>query len=225
MSSWFHSVSGLYFPDSQTIGLDYGNLLLDPEEAQLTLSHETVHSTITQTTDYGQASSIIYAVVDNMNHLTHMDKKEIKALLIEQQLDVQEAFATLIEGLMIKNKHGKLAMLAWAELLPTKYAQWLGGVQFVTDWSKKQRELFTSEISYVSFETGARREIPKLNLLANKQKFLEYLNQADNNPNMRFNKLCELLRYKNWLITKSYPDLCKLAGIKYHKPTTKADAP
>ncbi len=224
MSSWFHTVLGKYDISHGWVGLDYSKLFLDPLQAELTLSHEMVHSVIAMTTDYGQATKVILTLIDDFTHLNDDEKDEIGTLFANSQRTVQEGFATLMELSRLRKLTNKNYALDWAKThFPDEYLEWFGKLKFAFDLSQQYRDFFIEKISHLVMQTGIRKTMQQENLLSEPEKLKHYLSQVDNNPDLRLEKVIETLRYKSWLVTKQIPEIAAACGIRYFEPATKAE--
>jgi hypothetical protein len=72
-------------------------------------------------------------------------------------------------------------------------------------------------------ETGIRRYAQQQDIFKSSNSLREYFLNEDNIPNKRLEKIIEVLRYKDWLITKTIPEIAEACGIKYHEPSTKEE--
>ncbi|QQG43590.1 MAG: hypothetical protein HYW45_01055 [Candidatus Daviesbacteria bacterium] len=225
MSSWYHTVSGRYNISGQWIGLDYSQLLGDPKIADSVVAHEMAHTAMAKETDYGQVTQNVLYLLENFNHLDEDQKAKLGSLLLDAQDFVQEGLATLFQVAHLSNLTNKRYALDWAKKnLPDKYQEKLNKLKFVIDFSKGYRDFFTGKISFLALETGIRNDIPNLNLISDPSKIESYLMNEDKNPNKRLEKLIEVIRYKNWLVTKSFKEIADACGITYFEPTTKENA-
>jgi len=225
MSNWFHTVLGRYNISDKWIGLDYSKLYLDPIQAQLTLAHEMIHSVLTMTTDFGQATTVILKLADNFTHIDQKERDVIGTALAQSQLFTQEGFATFIEVSQLRKMTNRDNALAWAQKnLPQDYLERFYKLIFAFDLSSRYRDFFTAKISHLAMETGIRRFVQKQNLLENPARLQEYLADENNNPDSRLNKMIQTLQYKPWLVTKPIPEIAKACGVSYFEPTIKEEA-
>lgn len=224
MANWYDSTKGTYFVDDKWIGIDYGKHLLDPLDAQLTLFHETTHSVLGITTDFGQATQNIYKLKDQFKHLVREEKDAICYPLYKAQDFVQEGFATFMEIARLKTLTNKSNALDWAsKKFPDDYLEKFNKLAFALDLSPRYRDYFTQKVSKIAMETGFRRDAQKLDLLSDPKKLVNYLSDIRVNPNLRLEKMLDTLRYKNWLVTKPMPEIASACGVDYFEPPTKVE--
>lgn len=224
MSSWFHTIGGQYSPRGKWVGLDYAKLLRDKRIGDSIMAHEMAHAAMSQETDFGQASHVILNLNEDFNHLSDSGQKEIGSILFSAQDFVQEGLATLFQIARLGSLTNKRFALEWArDNLHEDYLDKLQKLEFVLSFSTRYRDYFTQKISYLALETGIRKDIAELNLLADPTVLKKYLGEDDKNPNRRLEKLIDILKYKKWIVTKPIPEIAKLCGIKHFKPTTKKE--
>lgn len=122
-SYWHNTILGKYSPEDRWMGLDFRNLFLDPLATKLTHIHELTHSVLSRTTDFGQATEVIYQLLPKMKHLKSEDKDLIRSSLRNAQISTQEGSACLMELLRLKSEIGKREAFKWAEkhFTPTYY--------------------------------------------------------------------------------------------------------
>lgn len=226
MSSYWHStILGKYSPEDRWMGLDFRNLFLDPLATKLTHVHELTHSVLSRSTDFGQATEVIYQILPRLNHLKPEDRDLIRTSLRNAQIFTQEGSACLMELLRLKSEIGKQATLDWAKQHFTPdYYEIVEKFFFVLELSQYYRDSFTMHIPHISMHTGIRRNIVKQDLLSDPEKFVRYLEEDNNNPDARLKKMIETIKYRTYIPTKSPQEICKLTGISYTGDITKEDA-
>ncbi len=223
MSNWFHEVRGKYDIADRWIGIDYGKSFLDPQVANLALAHESCHGVIAMT-EFGQATYVVYRLMDEFKHLSPDEKKEMSQLLYGSQIFVQEGLATFLQVSQLRKATDSKNALLWAQNeLPSDYFERLQKLLFAFTWSQGYRDFFTSKLCDLSMETGIRKVAPKLDLFGSVEKLKTYLSQEDNNPDIRMEKVISILKYKPWLVTKSLPEIAQASGITYHDFSSKED--
>jgi len=222
---WHQITAGSYDPTSKQSGLDYKRLLHDPVAAQTTLCHETTHSILMASTDFGQTTNVLYALEREITKIPKEKYQQILNLIYNYQFQVQEGFATLMELLRLANITNKRNALDYAKnnLLP-QYQEAVEPLLFAFDMSSRYRDNFTARISWLSLETGIRRDIVENNLLSDPDKFQEYLDEDDKNPNKRLFYFAETIRKNFWLATKDDNTIARQAGVTLFKPTNKEEA-
>jgi len=224
MSNWFHTVLGRYNISDKWIGLDYGQLFLDPVKANLTLAHEMTHGVLAMVTDFGQTTNVISKVIDDFTHLDKTQKEEVVVILAHSQLFVQEGFATFMEISQLGKITNRNNALTWAQKnLPPDYLGRFNKLMFAFDMQQRYRDFFTGKISQLAMETGLRKFLYEQNLLKDPDKLKKYLADENNNPDARLNKMLKTLRYKEWIVTKSIPEIAKACDITYFEPATKEE--
>lgn len=225
MSSWYHIVSGRYDIAGQWIGLDYSKMLGDPKVADSVVAHEMAHAVLTKETEFGQATQNVLYLVDNFKHLNEKLKAQLGNHLVNAQDFVQEGMATLFQIARLGNLTDKRYAMGWAkENLPDPYQEKLGKLKFVLDFSQRYRDFFTSKIGFIALQTGIRRDAPKIDLFKDPNKLQNYLQDDDKNPNKRLEKIINVLKYKNWLVTKSFEEIASACGITCFEPPSKEEA-
>lgn len=226
MSSYWHStILGKYSPEDRWMGLDFRNLFLDPLATKLTHVHELTHSVLSRTTDFGQATEVIYQLLPKLKHLKQEDKDLIRNSLRNAQIFTQEGTACLMELLRLKNEIGKQAALNWAkDHFTPSYYQYVENFFFVLELGQYYRDSFTMHIPHIAMHTGIRNAIVKKDLLSNPKKFFDYLQDNNNNPDSRLQKMIDTIKYKTFIPTKPPEDICDLTGISYTPDITKQDA-
>lgn len=226
MSSYWHStILGKYSPQDRWIGLDFRNLFLDPLATRLTHIHELTHSVIARSTEFGQATEVIYQLLPRMRHLKSEDKELIRTTLRNAQIFTQEGTASLMELLRLNGELGKRSTLEWAKNHFTpEYYQRVEKFFFVLDLGQRYRDCFTSQIPHTAMHSGIKRAIVKQNLLSNPEKFINYLINKDVNPDERLKKMIDVIRYRTFIPTKSPLEICHLTEISYFDDVTKQDA-
>lgn len=216
-SFWHRNILGKYNPQDRWIGLDFRSLFLNPVAAKLTHIHELVHSVLFRSTDFGQATQAIYQFLPLMKHLSRQERKEVITVLRNSQIFLQEGAATLMEILILRKDKGKQFALNWAKgHLNREYYQKFSELSFVLDLSKRYRENFTKKIPHLALHTAIRKNIVKKDLFSNIGKFTTYLAGEDNNPDIRFKKMVDVIKYKTYLVTKKPAEICRETGIKLH---------
>lgn len=226
MSSYWHStILGKYSPEDRWMGLDFRNLFLDPLATKLTHIHELTHSVLSRTTDFGQATEIIYQLLPKMKHLKSKDKDLIRSSLRNAQIVTQEGSACLMELLRLKSEIGKREAFKWAEEHFTPaYYQYVGKFFFVLELGQYYRDSFTMHIPHIAMHTGIRNAIVKEDLLSDPKKFATFLQDNNNNPDVRLQKMIDVIKYRTYIPTKSSEEICHLTGISYTSDVTKQDA-
>ncbi len=226
MSSYWHStILGKYSSEDRWIGLDFRNLFLDPLAAKLTHIHELAHSVLSRSTDFGQATWIIYQLLPRMKHLKPEDKDLIRQSLRNVQIFTQEGSACLMELLRLRNEIGRQAAIEWArQHFTTQYYQIVENFLFVLELGRRYRDCFTMQIPHTAMHTGIRRAIVQQDLLSDANKFVAYLQDENNNPDARLKKMIDVIRYRPFIPTKPPQEICRLTGIAYFSDVTKQDA-
>ncbi len=222
--NWFDFVRGRYNIGDRWIGLDYSRHFLDPKQAYLTLIHETVHSVLAMQTDFGQATGIIFQVLEDFQHFTDAEREQVAHLLYFAQDFVQEGFATFMQVAMLRRRADKYTVQEWIQQnLPSTYQEKLNRLAFMFDVGNTYREYFTAKVSHLVMETGFRRDCPVHDLLRSPQNLARHLADPDHSPNERLEKVMATLRYKEWLVSKSPQEIAKQCGITYIEPSTKEE--
>lgn len=223
-SLWHKIALGRYNPQDRWVGLDYKKLFLDPDLAKLTYVHEVTHGVLGTTTDFGQTTQIIYRSLPQMKHIPKKARNEIVGSLKDAQLFIQEGSATLMETLMHSKMIGKQNALLWAkEHLPDDYYKRLHKLLFVFDMGNRYREEFTKKIPHLSMHTGIRNKIVELDLLRNPSKLIKYLEEPQNNPDARFLKMIDVIKYKTHLPTKGVKEIAQTSGIVLYPDYSKQE--
>lgn len=220
---WSHTALGKFDIAEQWIGLDFRTLFLDPVRADTTLVHEVTHSLISRTTEMGQATQNIFFFYKKFKHLTNEQQDEVAAALVSSQTFVQEGFATFMEMQSLRqNTSWENAMAAKLDMHPDYLARF-EKMEFVYDKPHKQRERFTQKISRLVMQNGMRRDAQRLDLLRLPAKLQTYLANPDNNPSMRLEKVLATIKANDRILIKKPRQIAKIAGIKYHEPTTSQE--
>ena len=223
-SVWHNSILGAYDLEGRWIGLDYTNLLKDNLTVQLTIFHEQTHYFLCRDTDFGQAVESIYQFMPFFKHITKEEKEEIKKALSRNQKLVQEGTASLMEFLHLKRVKNKKAALEWAKKsMPDEYFQRLEKLMFVADLSSRYGDFFTMKIPFTSLHLDLRKKIVALDLLSKPSDFIEFLEETNNNPDKRFEALIEVIRYKDYLVTKPENIICEASKIEFYPNNTKEE--
>lgn len=224
-SYWHNTILGKYSPEDRWMGLDFRNLFLDPLATKLTHIHELTHSVLSRSTDFGQATEVIYQLLPKMKHLKPEDKDLIRQSLRKAQIFTQEGSACLMELLRLRSEIGRQAAIDWAKQHFTAgYYQIVENFFFVLELGQRYRDSFTMQIPHTAMHTGIRRVIVQQDLLSSAEKFLNYLQDANNNPDARIQKMLEVIRYQTYIPTKPPQEICRLTGIAYFSDVTKQDA-
>lgn len=223
-SFWHRNILGQYDPQEKWVGFDFRNLFLDRVGAELTYFHEMTHSVLSRSTDFGQATQMIYQLLPYMKHLSIKDREDIKNALMNSQMLVQEGMASLMEILRLRMLKNKQFALDWAkENLPEDYYNRFIRLVFVLDLSNSYKDYFTQKIPHLALHTAIRKKIVEQNLLSNSRKFVNYLETDANNPDIRFQKMIDVIRYKKYLVTKTPSEICNNTGIVLHPDVSKQD--
>lgn len=226
MSSYWHStILGKYNPEDRWVGLDFRNLFLDPLATKLTHIHELTHSVLSRSTDFGQATEVIYQLLPKMKHLKPEDKDLIRQSLRNAQVFTQEGSACLMELLRLRGGIGRQAAIDWAkEHFTDEYYQIVEKFFFVLELGQRYRDCFTMQIPHSAMHTGIRKVIVQQDLLSSAEKFVNYLQDKDNNPDARIQKMIDIIRYQTYVPTRPPQEICSLTGIAYFNDVTKQDA-
>lgn len=226
MSSYWHStILGKYSPEDRWLGLDFRNLFLDPQATKLTHIHELTHSVLSRSTDFGQATEVIYQLLPSMKHINRDDKDKIKQALRNAQYFTQEGSACLMELLRLKSDVGRNNAITWArQHFTDEYYQIVERFFFVLKLGQYYRDSFTMHIPHIAMHTGIRKAIVEQNLLSNAQRFLDYLEEVNHNPDARLMKMIDTIQYQTYIPTKTPQEICRLTGIAYVGDITKQDA-
>lgn len=223
-NNWYHELRGRYDIIEKQIGINYSTLIDNPLQTKLTVMHEGVHSLLAVETEFGQATHVYYKVSE---FITKVDAKEVNAitkLLYDSQRFVQEGFATLIQFNRVMNQYNLSKAEEWASKnVNNIYFQHLQKLTFSSRFSSRYRELFTQKISYLSMETGIRKVARDLNLFGSAETLRVYLSDENNIPDIRLEKLIDVIRYKDWLVTKSFEEISSACGISYNAPSSKKE--
>lgn len=224
-SYWHNTILGKYSPEDRWVGLDFRNLFLDPLATKLTHIHELTHSVLSRSTGFGQATEVIYQLLPKMKHLKSEDKDLIRLSLRSAQIFTQEGSACLMELLRLKSEIGRLAALDWAKQhFTTDYYEIVENFFFVLELGQRYRDCFTMQIPHSAMHTGIRRAIVQQDLLSSAEKFVNYLQDENNNPDARIQKMINVIRYQTYIPTRSPQEICSLTGITYFSDVTKQDA-
>lgn len=222
--NWFDTVRGRYNISDRWIGVDYSSNFLDPEQASLTLVHEAVHSLLAMQSDFGQATSVVYQLLDDFQHIDKHEQKRIARLLYFSQDFVQEGFATFMQVAMLRRRVDRHTAQEWIQQnLPSAYQKKLNKLAFALEIGRKYRDGFTNKISHIVMESGFRRDCPKFDLLRSPDKLETYLSDYNHNPNERLEKIIETIRYKVWLVTKPPEEIASLCNVSFVSPSTKQE--
>lgn len=224
MSSQFHAVGGLYSKEERWVGLDYAtSFMKDAAIVESIVAHELSHAIIAGT-DYGQASFVVFNLVDKFGHVPINEAKEIASSIFDSQVLTQEGLATFMQVGRLRARIGKTKALEWAQAnLPKSYTDKLAEFAHIHKASKSHREHFMTKASALAMTNGFRQHAAGLDLLASTSSLNEYLADPNNSPDARLRKILELLRHKPWAITKSLEEIANLAGIAYFEPATKEE--
>lgn len=226
MSSYWHStILGKYSPEDRWMGLDFRNLFLDPVATKLTHIHELTHSVLSRSTDFGQATEVIYQILPRLKHLRSNDKDIIRQSLRSSQYFTQEGSACLMEVLRLRSLIGRQAALDWAKQHFTPdYYHIVERFFFVLRLGQRYRDCFTMHIPHIAMHTAIRKAIVQQDLLSNPQKFIDYLKNESHNPDLRLQKMLDVIQYQTFIPTKPPQEICRLTGIEYFGDVTKQDA-
>lgn len=224
LSVWHSTILGQFDQGGLIGGLDYGRLFLDPIHARGTWIHEVVHGTLCTTTEFGQATTVVFRLLPKLKSFPEKEKKYILQAFREKQLFLQEGSATLLQVLYLASKMGKKEALEWAKKeLPDDYYVRLNYLLFVFKMSSRYRDEFTRKIPHLALCTGIRKKITELELFDKPKDFIAFLNDPENIPDVRFKKLVNLIKQKPHLVLKSPEELCSLAGITAFPDPSKQD--
>jgi hypothetical protein len=224
MISFWHNVLGKYVPDQRIMGLDYSKLFLDPESAMSTYYHELMHGVLFHTTEYALATAEIVRAIPGMTGLTGKEKNLVAGLLGSNQFIVQETCASLMEVVQLMNSKNKKSAKEFAEskMHPDYFARYQK-VEFVLNLGRKHREAFLNKVPQIALNTDIRKRIGMGELLPNVNELKAYLEDENNNPDSRFSKVIEVLKFKPWLLTRSSAEICQTVGIRENIQVTKAE--
>ncbi len=224
LSVWHSTILGQFDQEGLIGGLDYGRLFLNPVHARGTWTHEIVHGALCTTTEFGQATTLVFRLLPKLKSFSQEETKSILQAFRENQLFLQEGSATLLQVLYLASEMGKKGALAWAKKeLPDDYYARLDYLLFVFEMSLRYREEFTRKIPHLALHTGIRKKITELELLGKPKDFMAFLDNPENIPDIRFKKLVDLIRQKPYLVLKSPEELCSLAGITAFPDPSKQD--
>lgn len=222
---WHQFTAGSYDPASRQSGLDYKNLFLDPVLAETTLYHEATHSILMATSDYGQATNVLFSLQNIITKIPKETYDGILGLIYNSQFIVQEGLATIMELLHLKTLTNRTQVDNHYNFnLQSAYQKAVEPLLFCLDTSRNYRDKFTAKSGWLSLETGIRRDIVKQDLLSDIDKLQEYLEDWDKNPNKRFELIVNTIRYKPWLSTKDNETILQLSGVVQYPSTTKEEA-
>lgn len=224
-SYWHNTILGKYSPEDRWVGLDFRNLFLDPLSTKLTHIHELTHSVLSRSTDFGQATEVIYQLLPKMKRLKPEDKDLIRQSLRSAQIFTQEGSACLMELLRLRSEIGRQQAIDWAkEHFTDEYYQIVERFFFVLELGQRYRDCFTMQIPHSAMHTGIRKIIVQQDLLSSAEKFVNYLQDENNNPDARIQKMLDVIRYQTFIPTKPPQEICTLTGITYFGDVTKQDA-
>lgn len=224
MNSWYHELRGRYDIVEKNIGINFGTLIDDPLQTDLTVLHEGVHSLLAVETEFGQATHIFYKLSEFISKVDDNEVKAMAKLLYNAQYFVQEGFATLMQFNRVKNQYSLAKAEEWAsKSVHPVYFQYLQKLLFSSKFSSRYRDLFTQKITYLAMETGIRKMAKTLNLFGSSESLKAYLLDENNVPDSRLEKLIETIQYKNWLVTKPFEEIARVCGITYYSPSSKED--
>lgn len=217
----YETVGGKFDPKHRSLVLDYGSHV-DSDAAYAVFAHEMMHAQLCTRTEYGQATELILNTLPERKDLTETEKKEIESILVKSQIEVQESLAILFQCVVMMRRIGRVATIKWArDRYSGDYLSRFNRIEFLLSMSEGYRNEFINKAQVLSMETSFRKDAKPLDLLKKPSDLANYLNIPNNNPNERFLKLLETVRHKNWLPTKSYPEVARLIGITHNGPSTK----
>lgn len=224
MIYWNDYTKGQFDIQEGWIGLDYAKLH-DPLQAELTLFHEQTHAGLASTTEFGQATTAIYKQSSYFTHCTKPESNQFKQLFYESQFTVQEGFAVFMQVAHIKKMRGEYAAQQWLveARFPKEYYDALSVLKFGLGLSERYKDYFTSKIAHISMLTNIRKDMVKLDLLSSSQLLKNYLDDPQNNPSKRLEQLCESLKYRKWMVTKSEKEIADFAGVYWFDPASKQE--
>lgn len=79
-------------------------------------------------------------------------------------------------------------------------------------------------IPHIAMHTGIRNAIVKEDLLSDPKKFAIFLQDNNNNPDARLQKMIDVIKYRTYIPTKSSEEICRLTEISYTGDVSKQDA-
>ncbi|MFZ5376249.1 MAG: hypothetical protein ACOZAN_01090 [Patescibacteria group bacterium] len=125
----------------------------------------------------------------------------------------------------LQDLKGKDVAMRWLanSHFPPEYYQAFSILKFGLDLSKRYRDYFTSKVSHLSMLTNIRKDAVKHNLLADPLALQQYLSDAQNNPSERLKAICESLKYRGWMVTKSEQEIANFAGVAWFDPASQQD--
>lgn len=222
-NSYFHEARGDYNIAEQRIRLNYKVLAGNPVQTELTLMHEWAHRLLADT-DFGQAIYIFYQIIPSITKLSREEIVTLSNCLYDEQKFVQEGFATYIQYGRLLNLKGERDAENWRNnSLNAEYKEYLDKMLFIFDFTQEERDFFSGKISYIVLETGIRRNAVKDKILSDSKKLKEYLENDNNNPNKRLEKVIVAIEKNKELLLKDNETIAKAAGITFNFPTTKEE--
>jgi len=126
--------------------------------------------------------------------------------------------------LLLMEHENKRRALEWAEKrLPREYLERFKELEFVLDLGLNYREKFTMKIPHLAMHTAIRKKIVELDLLRDPVDLIDFLKKDENNPDKRYKEMIEVIRFKDFLVTKETKDICEECKIKQFEDVTKKD--
>jgi len=221
---WNDYTRGQFDIQEGWIGLDYAKLH-DPLQAELTLFHEQTHAGLCATTEFGQATAAVYKESPFFKHCKKEDKPTFPNLMYESQFTVQEGLAVFMQTAHLQNLKGKQVAMKWLSdsHFPPSYYQAFSVMEFGLELSKRYRDYFTSKVSHLSMLTNIRKDAVKHNLFVDPLALQQYLSEPQNNPTERLKAICESLKYRGWMVTKSEQEIANFAGVTWFDPASQQE--
>ena len=96
-------------------------------------------------------------------------------------------------------------------------------LEFVFNLSQSNRDAFLIKVGWLAMATEIRRTMVEKNLFADINKFKEYLENEDNNPNIRLLKICQTIRAKSCLVKEGVKTIAQECGVMFHKLVSKGE--
>lgn len=221
--SWYHSVGGTYHIEDQWLGVDFARLFLEDRNiSDSVFIHEYVHSILAHS-DYSQGTRNIFQLAKHFDKLNDADVDKIKSLLYKNQWFCQEGYASYMQTRFLMLKIGKEPALDWAKkTFHPDYVAALEEFEFVFDIPKKKQNLFQQKIANIALETNLREAVVKNDLLTSVDNLESYLNDEDNNPDIRMRKLIAAVHDDVDIVELELEDLTSKASVKFFPVSEKS---
>ncbi len=172
--------------------------------------------------EFGQAVRALDSVLDDIQDFTQNDCDQIRRLLYESQLFVQEGFATYMEVARLRSIIGASDAMRWARAnLHPDYLERFERLVFSYEYSARYRDYFSSKLTELALGTGIRKNGHELDVLKSAEHFKVYLTSPHNNPNTRMERMLQVIEYKPWLLTRPLKELAEACDVEFYDPATK----